>query len=147
LGNQTEIVSKTVGIKRAGKPGKLGKLNPIAFRNPAMSRIRFMLPQVKTIALGRPQQCPHCQGGLLQRHSLVQKPVKDLREAIEKHIGLLGMVTIPLLHSLSGSAGAADELLIALVGGLVLVLVLSLVLGGNKGRRQDKDEQPDNEGL
>jgi hypothetical protein len=66
---------------------------------------------------------------------------------IEKHIGLLGMVTIPLLHSLSGSAGAADELLIALVGGLVLVLVLSLVLGGNKGERQDKDEQLDNEGL
>jgi Tfp pilus assembly protein PilN len=66
---------------------------------------------------------------------------------MEKHSGPLGMVTIPLLHSLSGSAGAADELLIALVGGLVLVLVLSLVLGGNKGRRQDKDEQPDNEGL
>jgi hypothetical protein len=57
------------------------------------------------------------------------------------------MVTIPLLHSLSGSAGAADELLIALVGGLVLVLVLSLVLVGNKGERQDKDEQLDNEGL
>jgi hypothetical protein len=66
---------------------------------------------------------------------------------IEKHSGPLGMVTIPLLHSLSGSAGAADELLIALVGGLVLVLVLSLVLGGNKGERQDKDEQLDNEGL
>jgi hypothetical protein len=63
---------------------------------------------------------------------------------IEKHIGLLGIVTIPLLHSLSGSAGAADELLIALVGGLVLVLVLSLVLVGNKGERQDKGEQPDN---
>jgi hypothetical protein len=66
---------------------------------------------------------------------------------IEKHSGPLGMVTVPLLHSLSGSAGAADELLIALVGGLVLVLVLSLVLVGNKGTRQDKDEQPDNEGL
>ena len=66
---------------------------------------------------------------------------------IEKHSGPLGMVTIPLLHSLSGSAGAADELLIALVGGLVLVLVLSLVLSGNKGERQDKDEQLDNEGL
>ncbi len=66
---------------------------------------------------------------------------------IEKHSGPLGMVTIPLLHSLSGSAGATDELLIALVGGLVLVLVLSLVLVGNKGTRQDKDEQPDNEGL
>jgi hypothetical protein len=66
---------------------------------------------------------------------------------IEKHIGPLGMVTIPLLHSLSGSAGAADEFLIALVGGLVLVLVLSLVLIGNKGERQDKDEQLDNEGL
>jgi multidrug efflux pump subunit AcrB len=50
------------------------------------------------------------------------------------------MVTIPLVHSLSGSAGAADELLIALVGGLVLVLVLSLVLVGNKGERQDKDD-------
>jgi hypothetical protein len=59
---------------------------------------------------------------------------------IEKHSGPLGMVTVPLLHSLSGSAGAADELLIALVGGLVLVLVLSLVLVGNKGTRQDKDE-------
>jgi hypothetical protein len=66
---------------------------------------------------------------------------------IEKHSGPLGMVTIPLLHSLSGSAGAADEVLIALVGGLVLVLVLSFVLFGNKGTRQDKDEQPDNEGL
>ena len=54
---------------------------------------------------------------------------------------------MPLLHSLSGSAGAADEVLIALVGGLVLVLVLSLVLIGNKGERQDKDEQLNNEGL
>jgi hypothetical protein len=50
------------------------------------------------------------------------------------------MVTIPLLHSLSGSAGSEDEILIALVGRLVLVLVLSLVLVGNKGERQDKDE-------
>ncbi len=66
---------------------------------------------------------------------------------IEKHSGPWGMVTIPLLHSLSGSAGSADELLIALVGGLVLVLVLSFVLVGNKGARQGKDEQPDNEGL
>jgi hypothetical protein len=59
---------------------------------------------------------------------------------IEKHSGPLGMVTIPLLHSLSGSAGAADELLIALAGALVFVLVLSFVLVGNKGERQDKDE-------
>jgi hypothetical protein len=66
---------------------------------------------------------------------------------IEKHSEPLGMVTIPLLHSLSGSAGAADELLVALVGGLVLVLVLSLALVGNKGERQYKDEQPDNERL
>jgi hypothetical protein len=66
---------------------------------------------------------------------------------IEKHSGLLGMVTIPLLHSLSGGAGSTDEVLIALVGGLVLVLVLSLVLIGNKGERQDKNEQPDREGL
>ncbi len=66
---------------------------------------------------------------------------------IEKHSGPLGMVTIPLLHSLSGSAGTADEVLIALAGGLVLVLVLSFVLVGNKGERRDKDEQPDNEGL
>jgi hypothetical protein len=66
---------------------------------------------------------------------------------IEKHSGPLGIVTIPLLHSLSGSAGAADEVLIALVGGLVLVLVLSFVLVGNKGERQGKDEQPDNEGF
>ena len=66
---------------------------------------------------------------------------------IEKHSGPLGIVTIPLLHSLSGSAGAADEVLIALVGGLVLVLVLSFVLVGNKGERHGKDEQPDNEGL
>jgi hypothetical protein len=66
---------------------------------------------------------------------------------MEKHSGPLGMVTIPLLHSLSGSAGAADELLIALVGGVVLVLVLSLVLVGNKGERQYKGEQPDNERL
>jgi hypothetical protein len=66
---------------------------------------------------------------------------------VEKHSGPLGMVTIPLLHSLSGSAGTADEVLIALAGGLVLVLVLSFVLVGNKGERRDKDEQPDNEGL
>jgi hypothetical protein len=59
---------------------------------------------------------------------------------IEKQSGPLGMVTIPLLHSFSGSAGAMDEILIALVGGLVLVLVLSLVLVGNKGERQDKDD-------
>ncbi len=74
-----------------------------------------------------------------------QQPVFPV--GIEKQSGPLGMVTIPLLHSLSGSAGSADEVLIALVGGLVLVLVLSLVLGGNKGERQDKDEQLDNEGL
>ncbi len=40
---------------------------------------------------------------------------------IEKYSGPLGMVTIPLLHNLSGSAGSADELLIALVGGLALL--------------------------
>jgi hypothetical protein len=74
-----------------------------------------------------------------------QQPVFPV--GMEKQSGLLGMVTIPLLHSLSGSAGSADEVLTALVGGLVLVLVLSLVLVGNKGARQDKDEQPDNEGL
>jgi hypothetical protein len=66
---------------------------------------------------------------------------------IEKQSGPLGMVTIPLLHSLSGSAGSADELLIALAGALVLVLVLSFLLVGNKGERQGKDEQPDIEGL
>ena len=66
---------------------------------------------------------------------------------IEKYSGPLGMVTIPLLHNLSGSAGAGDEVLIALAGALVLVLVLSFVLVGNKGARQGKDEQPDNEGL
>jgi hypothetical protein len=66
---------------------------------------------------------------------------------IEKYSGPLGMVTIPLLHNLSGRAGAGDEILIALVGGLVLVLVLSLVFVGNKGERQGKDEQPDKEGL
>ena len=47
-----------------------------------MSRIRFLLPQVKTVAQGRPQQCPHCQGGLWQRHGLAPKPVKDLRESV-----------------------------------------------------------------
>jgi hypothetical protein len=57
------------------------------------------------------------------------------------------MVTIPLLHSFSGSAGTWDEILIALAGAFVLVLVLSLVLVGNKGERRDKDDQPDNEGL
>jgi hypothetical protein len=59
---------------------------------------------------------------------------------IEKHSGPLGMVTIPLLHSLSGSAGSADEILIALVGGLVLVLVLSFVLVGNRSERQEKNK-------
>jgi hypothetical protein len=66
---------------------------------------------------------------------------------IEKQSGPLGMATVPLLHSFSGSAGAMDEILMALSGALVLVLILSLVLVGNKGDRQDKDEQPDDEGL
>jgi hypothetical protein len=66
---------------------------------------------------------------------------------IEKQSGPLGMMTIPLLHSLSGSAGSADEILIALAGALVFVLVLSFVLVRNEGEREDKDEQPDNEGL
>jgi hypothetical protein len=61
---------------------------------------------------------------------------------IEKQSGPLGMVIIPLLHSFSGSAGAMDEILMALSGVLVLVLVLSFVLVGNK-----KDKQPDDEGL
>jgi hypothetical protein len=74
-----------------------------------------------------------------------QQPVFPV--GIEKQSGLLGMVTIPLLHSLSGGAGSTDEVLIALVGGLVLVLVLSLVLVGHKGERQDKDKQPDRKGL
>jgi hypothetical protein len=74
-----------------------------------------------------------------------QQPVFPV--GIEKQSGLLGMVTIPLLHSLSGGAGSTDEVLIALVGGLVLVLVLSLVLVGNKGERQDKDKQPDRKGF
>jgi hypothetical protein len=74
-----------------------------------------------------------------------KQPVFPAR--VEKHSGPLGMVTIPLLHSLSGSAGAGDEILIALAGAFVLVLVLSLVLVGNKGTRQDKDEQLDNERL
>jgi hypothetical protein len=65
---------------------------------------------------------------------------------IEKQSGLLGMVTIPLLHSLSGSAGAMDEILMALSGAVVLVLVLSFVLVGNKGKRQVKDTQLDDEG-
>jgi hypothetical protein len=66
---------------------------------------------------------------------------------IEKQSVPLGMVTIPILHSFSGSTGAMDEILMALSGALVLVLVLSFVLVGNTGNRQDKDEQPDNKGL
>jgi hypothetical protein len=81
----------------------------------------------------------------MRRDSRDKQPVFPV--GIERHSGLLGMVTIPLLHSLSGSAGAADELLVALIGGLVLVLVLSFALVGNKGKRRDKDEQPDSEGL
>jgi hypothetical protein len=65
---------------------------------------------------------------------------------IGKQSGPLGMVTIPLLHSFSGSAGPMDEILMALSGTLVLVLVLSFVLIGNKGARQDKNDQPDDEG-
>jgi hypothetical protein len=57
------------------------------------------------------------------------------------------MMTIPLLHSFSGSAGHWDEILMVLSGAFVLVLVLSLVLVGNKGERQDKDEQLDNQEL
>lgn len=43
-----------------------------------MTRIRFILPQVKTMPEGRPSSCPYCQGSILQRHGLLQKPIKDL---------------------------------------------------------------------
>jgi transposase-like protein len=43
-----------------------------------MPRIRFTLPQVKTIPEGRPAHCPYCQGSILQRHGRLPKPIKDL---------------------------------------------------------------------
>jgi hypothetical protein len=43
-----------------------------------MPRIRFTLPQVKTHPEGRPDHCSYCQGSILQRHGLLQKPIKDL---------------------------------------------------------------------
>ncbi len=49
-----------------------------------------------------------------------------------------GVLCINVATSILGRK--RDEILIALVGGLVLVLVLSLVLVGNKGERRDKDE-------
>lgn len=43
-----------------------------------MPRIRFTLPQVKTLPEGRPTHCTYCQGSLLQRHGMSTKPIKDL---------------------------------------------------------------------
>ena len=44
-----------------------------------MSKVRFLLPEVKSFPEGRPSHCPYCSGVLFQRHGSVQKPVKDLR--------------------------------------------------------------------
>jgi hypothetical protein len=53
----------------------------------------------------------------------------------------LVMLPIPLLHTISGSLGSWDEiLLVALVGRLVIVLVLSILVIGNKGEGQDENE-------
>jgi hypothetical protein len=60
--------------------------------------------------------------------------------SIEEHSGLLGVVTIPLLHGITGSGGFWDEILMALVRGLVIILILSLVLVGNRGETHDEDE-------
>lgn len=43
-----------------------------------MPRVRFTLPEVKPVADCRPDNCPYCPGGVLQRHGRVQKPLKDL---------------------------------------------------------------------
>ncbi len=43
-----------------------------------MTRVRFTLPQVKEYPDTRPSSCPHCDGVILHRHSLVEKTIKDL---------------------------------------------------------------------
>lgn len=53
----------------------------------------------------------------------------------------LGMVAIPLLHAISGALGSWDEILLAvLVVGLVIVLVASLLVFGNRGGPSPDDE-------
>ena len=44
-----------------------------------MPKVRFVLPEVKTVCDGRPTQCPYCGGGIFQGHGAVTKPVKDTR--------------------------------------------------------------------
>jgi transposase-like protein len=44
-----------------------------------MPKVRFVLPEVKTVCDGRPTQCPYCGGGIFQGHGLVTKPIKDTR--------------------------------------------------------------------
>lgn len=43
-----------------------------------MTRVRFVLPEVKTQPEGRPASCPYCEGSILQRHGLALKPLRDL---------------------------------------------------------------------
>ena len=43
-----------------------------------MKRIRFIPAQVKTVPDDRPTVCPHCGGGILNKHGRADKPVKDL---------------------------------------------------------------------
>jgi transposase-like protein len=44
-----------------------------------MTRVRFTLPEVKSIADSRPDSCPYCQGVVFRRHGRVEKPIKDLK--------------------------------------------------------------------
>src|ERR671910_722484 len=44
-----------------------------------MPKVRFVLPEVKSICDGRPTHCPYCGGGIFQGHGVVTKPVKDTR--------------------------------------------------------------------
>lgn len=44
-----------------------------------MPKVRFVLPEVKSICDGRPSHCPYCGGGIFQGHGVVTKPIKDTR--------------------------------------------------------------------
>ena len=44
-----------------------------------MSKVRFILPEVKSFPESRPTHCPYCNGVTFQRHGGVNKPVKDLK--------------------------------------------------------------------
>jgi transposase-like protein len=44
-----------------------------------MPKVRFVLPEVKSICESRPSHCPYCGGGIFQGHGVVNKPIRDTR--------------------------------------------------------------------